>query len=248
VYAIGSLLLLVALSLLIIRGATVVLTATGMAAHQARFQARSAFTGAGFTTSESESVVNHPIRRKVIGMLMLLGNIGIVGAAATLIVGFGGTSAPGAGWRLLELVIGLFALIALSRSRWVDRRVTAAVTRALDRHTDIAERDLGGLLQLTGDYCVEELAVAPGDWVAGRSLDELALRKEGVVVLAVVRSDGSYLGAPDGGTVIAAGDTLIVYGRGGRLRELDRRDEQSGERAHAEAVREHHAVRGPAPQ
>lgn len=247
-YAIGSLLLLVAISLLIIRAATVVLTATGMAEHSARFQARSAFTGAGFTTSESEAVVNHPIRRKVIGMLMLLGNIGIVGAAATLIVGFGGTSAHGAGWRLLELLLGLFALIALSRSKWVDRKVTAAVTHLLDRTSDIAERDLGGLLHLSGDYCVEELAVAPGDWIADRSLDELALRKEGVVVLAVVRSDGSYLGAPDGGTVIAAGDTLIVYGRAARLRELDKRGKHDGAAAHAEAVREQHAVRGATPE
>src|ERR1041385_8484169 len=106
VHAIGSLLLIVALSVLVIRIATLVLTATGMAPHHARFQARSAFTGAGFTTSESEAVVNHPIRRRVIGNLMLLGNVGLVGVAGTLIVGFGGTSANGAGWRMLELVLG----------------------------------------------------------------------------------------------------------------------------------------------
>jgi uncharacterized protein with PhoU and TrkA domain len=122
------------------------------------------------------------------------------------------------------------------------------VTHLLDRTSDIAERDLGGLLHLSGDYCVEELAVAPGDWIADRSLDELALRKEGVVVLAVVRSDGSYLGAPDGGTVIAAGDTLIVYGRAARLRELDKRGKHDGAAAHAEAVREQHAVRGATPE
>lgn len=86
--AIASLLLIVALSLLVTRVAAVILVATGTAHHVARFQARSAFTGAGFTTSESERVVNHPLRRKVIATLMLLGNVGIVGAAGTAILGF----------------------------------------------------------------------------------------------------------------------------------------------------------------
>ena len=36
--------------------------ATGTSSELARFQARSAFTGVGFTTSEAESVVLHPVR------------------------------------------------------------------------------------------------------------------------------------------------------------------------------------------
>ena len=64
--AIGSLLLVVAISLLVTRVATVMLTATGLSREVARFQARSAFTGAGYTTTESESVVNHPVRRRIV--------------------------------------------------------------------------------------------------------------------------------------------------------------------------------------
>ena len=86
--AISSLLLVVAVSLLITRVATVVLVATGMSKPSARFQARSAFTGSGFTTRESENVVDHPTRRRVIMTLMLLGNAGIVASASTLILGF----------------------------------------------------------------------------------------------------------------------------------------------------------------
>jgi hypothetical protein len=65
VLALTSLLLVVTFSLLITRVATVILTATGMSRQAARFQARSAFTGAGFTTSESEQVVDHPVRREL---------------------------------------------------------------------------------------------------------------------------------------------------------------------------------------
>ena len=35
----------------------------GLSAEVATFQAQSAFSGAGFTTSESEAIVSHPLRR-----------------------------------------------------------------------------------------------------------------------------------------------------------------------------------------
>ena len=241
--AIASLLLIVALSLLVTRVATVVLTATGTARHVARFQARSAFTGAGFTTSESERVVNHPLRRKVIGWLMLLGNVGIVGAASTTILGFRGGALGAQGWRVLLLVLGMLVLVLLSRSRRVDRHLTTVIGRLLRRHTDLDGRDLDGLLRLSGDYTVQELAVNPGDWIAEQSLADLDLRDEGIVVLGVMRSDGTYLGVPNGGTTVHAGDNLVLYGRTPRLRELDRRTRgRDGDRAHALAVQEQQRV------
>lgn len=60
--AVVSLLVVLTVSLLVTRIATVALTATGLSRETARFQARSAFSGSGFTTSESEAVVRHPVR------------------------------------------------------------------------------------------------------------------------------------------------------------------------------------------
>jgi Trk-type K+ transport system membrane component len=51
---------------LIVRAASIALMMTGMNQKRARFQALSAFTGTGFTTKEAESVMNHPLRRKII--------------------------------------------------------------------------------------------------------------------------------------------------------------------------------------
>jgi len=64
--AIVSLLCVLSLSLFVTRVATVALAHTGLSREAARFQARSAFTGVGFTTSESENVINHPVRRRVV--------------------------------------------------------------------------------------------------------------------------------------------------------------------------------------
>jgi Trk-type K+ transport system membrane component len=64
-----SVLLVLTLSVIVIRVATVALVHTGMGREAARFQARSAFTGAGYTTSEAESIVNHPLRRRLVSWL-----------------------------------------------------------------------------------------------------------------------------------------------------------------------------------
>ena len=235
--AISSLLLVIAVSLLITRVATVILVATGMSRTTARFQARSAFTGAGFTTSESEQVTNHPLRRKVIMNLMLLGNAGIVASAGSLILGFRGGNVGRQWEQVLELVAGLLALVFISRSDWIDRRLTGVIARLLHDHTDLPKRDLGGLLQLNGQYSVQELAIEAGDWAIGRRLGELGLRDEGVAVLGITRKDGTYVGAPTAVTVVDEGDNLIVYGQEDNLRDLDCRPAGAeGDRLHAEAV------------
>ena len=235
--AITSLLVVVAIGLLVTRVATVILVATGMSHQDARFQARSAFTGTGFTTSDAESMVKHPIRRRVAMALMLMGNAGVVAAAGSLILGFRNGSMSHDWKSLAELVLGLLALLYVSRSRWVDRRLTAMIARLLRRYTDIHTRDVASLLDLTGSYAVAELAVEGGDWVAGRSLADLALRDEGVAVLGITRRDGTFRGAPVGPTVVHVGDVLLLYGMAATLEEIDRRPAgPSGDRAHAAAV------------
>ena len=235
--AISSLLLVVAVSLLITRVATVVLVATGMSKPSARFQARSAFTGSGFTTRESENVVDHPTRRRVIMTLMLLGNAGIVASASTLILGFKQGSVRKEWQQVLELVCGLLALLLISRSRWVDRHLTRLIAQVIHERTDLALRDLGGLLQLSGDYSVNEMRVNAGDWVADRTLADLGLRDEGIAVLGLTRTDGEYLGAPTGSTTVRPGDILVLYGRDDSLKEIDQRAAgYEGERMHDLAV------------
>lgn len=224
VYAIVLLLLVAILSLLITRVATVALTVTGMTRESARFQARSALTGAGFTTQESEAVVSHPVRRRIVLALMLVGSAGFVTVVAGLLGGF--LSAARDDQELVRaamLVGGLVLVYLASRSAWVDRRLSRLITKVLHRYTDLDVRDYARLLHLSGEYSVREMAVCSDDWMAGHTLGELRLKDEGVLVLGVVNGDGTYLGAPGKDTVINAGDTVVLYGRDTVLVELDSR-------------------------
>jgi hypothetical protein len=241
--AIIALLLAVLVGLLITRFATMALVATGMSRQYARFQARSAFTGVGFTTSEAESVVNHPVRRRVILVLMLVGNAGIATLVATLLLGFSQSDGGEVARRGLVLAVGLSIIWILAASSWVDRRLRRVMARLFGGWDDLHLRDYAGLLQVGADYDVGELNVAAADWVCGRSLAETGLRNEGVVVLGIER-DGTYMGTPDGAVVVEAGDTLVVYGRESVLHELDgRRRGTGGELAHVDRVVEHEARR-----
>ena len=240
VFAVLSILIVLALSLLIGRLAALALTVTGVPRSIARFQARSALTGAGFTTTESEQIVGHPVRRRIVMVLMLAGNLGAAGLIASLIGGVVGINTFGGGVRRgVFLLAGLLLLFYVSKSAWADRRLSQFMLAILRRFTDLEVRDYAGMLHLSGDYAVSELFVKPNDWIAGTPLKELHLPREGVLVLGIVRADGGYLGAPTGESCAEAGDTLIVYGRGPVIEDLDRRHAGAeGEQAHEQAVAE----------
>ncbi len=239
-----SLLVALMLSLIITRVATMSLMLTGLSHESARFQARSAFTGVGFTTSEAESVANHPVRRHIIMTLMLLGNVGIATVIAALMVTLLEVqkSEGGADWLvgIGLLAVGLLLLWGLASSRWIERRLNRAIARALRRFTHLDVRDYVSLLKLSSGFTVSEMQVEPEDWVAGKTLVELGLAREGVLVLGIRRQNGKYHGAPSGDSRICASDTMTIYGPLSRLQELDTRGGGlEGEQAHQNAAKEY---------
>lgn len=235
-----ALITILALSLLITRLATIALTMTGLSEGAARFQARSAFTGTGFTTSEAEHVVSHPVRRRVVMGLMVLRSAGLVTIVLSLILSFAGEGDRQTVLvRLAMLSSGLIALTLISKSRLVDRWLAYAMRRALRRWTDIDLRDYAGLLKLSDGYAVMEIQLQGEDWLTNQTLNQCRLREEGVNVLGITREDGSYVGVPKGNTKIYGGDTLLIYGRAEDLKELSKRRKGiAGDAEHNEAVDE----------
>jgi hypothetical protein len=232
------------LSLLITRIAAMAFMLTGMSREMARFQARSAFTGVGFTTAESEDIVSHPLRRRIAMTLMLLGNVGIATVLATTILPLlQFRESQGNGYMFAALVGGLVILWFFATNRRVERHLNRFISYGLRKWGHLEVRDYVAILQLQKGYAVTELLVEPQDWLAGKTLIELRLPAEGVLVLGVQRSGGTYLGAPTSDTEVRAEDTLVLYGPIHRLDELDqRRQGHRGEEAHQEAVEEQEDV------
>jgi hypothetical protein len=235
--AIFSLLIILVLSFLVTRIASSALMHTGLSREVARFQARSALTGAGFTTTESERLVNHPLRRRILMMLMLAGNAGIITAVSSLLLAFVGDGDDTAAWiKVALLVTGLVALWYLANSHFVDRHLSRFIDRLLKRHTSIEVRDFDSLLGLSGDYRIVELQVSESDWLCGKTLAQSELAEEGVLILAIQRANGNFIGTPTGDLEIEREDTLVLYGHVEALEDLDaRRYGLEGNRRHDEA-------------
>ncbi len=221
-----SVLLVMTLGLLITRVASAALVWTGLSKDLARFQARSAFTGCGFTTTEAESIVNHPVRRRIVMSLMLLGNVGIVGAVVSMVP----VVSQQQGKTVLDffsavalLALGIAALYAVSRSKTVDQLIGSATRWALNRFTAVEVQDYHSLLHFSDGFSVTEVEVPEEHWMAGKNLVQMQLTKEGVQVLGIMRRSGSYIGTPTAATFVRAGDTVVVYGRGPQLEYLCQR-------------------------
>lgn len=242
--AVFSLLLTLALSLLVTRVAAMALMLTGLSREMARFQARSAFSGVGFTTSEAESIVGHPVRRRIVMILMLLGNLGIATVVATVLASLMQVrDADDRVYAVGLLVVGLAGLWMFATSRFVERQLNRWISYVLRSFGSLELRDYVAVLQLQNGFAVTELTVEPHDWLADASLLELRLPAEGVLVLGIQRPGAVYLGAPTGDTEIHPGDTLVLYGQIHRLEELDRRRKgHRGDEAHRDAIDEHEQV------
>jgi hypothetical protein len=235
----------VALSMLVTRTATVALTLTGLSREAARFQARSAFSGAGFTTSETEAVMTHPVRRRIVMLLILLGGAGLVSAVATLLLSLSRVEQGSTPVVPLALVGGVAMLWAAGGNRVIDRWLSHVIERALRRFTDLEVRDYEHLLHLSDAWKVGELQIADGDWIADVPLAELGLPEEGVVVLGIQRADGRYVGAPTPETRLRSGDTVVLYGQDDTIDELDtRRAGAGGDDAHQVSRSRHGALLG----
>ncbi len=209
-----TLFLIVSLSLLLTKIATLALVHTGLSSQSARFQARSAYTGTGYTTSEAEKVVNHPVRRRIISMLMIVGNAGIVTAMSSLILTF---LIPDKTSSLLYsmgvIVFGIVFLWWAVRSKWVDRYLSKIINKALDKYTSLDVKDYAAILHLEGGYQVTEWRVTEDSYLREKTLNQLQLIRKGIIVLGIQKATSEYIGSPYGKSMIEEGDTLTLYGK-----------------------------------
>lgn len=111
-----ALLIIALVSLLAVRVGATALMMTGLSWDTASFQSYSAFFGVGFTTKEAEMVVNHPVRRRIIRDLILVGNVGLTSALATLVVTMLQSSSGGNGLVMFGWLAGGLAALFSSHA------------------------------------------------------------------------------------------------------------------------------------
>ena len=230
---------LIVLSLLAVRVGTVALVKTGLTRDVAAFQAQSAFMGVGFTTAESESVVGNPVRRRIVRTLMLLGFGAITSTLGTLVVTFAqsGSDLP-QGAKILILLSFVLVLALIVHVGPFDRLLDRIISGALERMTSLSTIYLHEVLNLDKGYRVASATVVEASWLADRSLRQLGLADEGVLVLNVQRGGTQVvIGTPSARTRLHPGDQVLLYGLEADLADLHHRPSgDAGDQLHAAAV------------
>lgn len=218
-----SVILILIFSIIITKVATAALVNTGLSQKAAKFQARSAFTGCGFTTSEAEKITQHPIRRKIVQVMMLLGNAGIVTVIASLLLTFVNQDekALPAYFNLIIIVASVVLLAIITSSRAIDKWLDKMINITLGKITKLNIRDYSALHKLSYDFQIAELHVREDDWINGKKVKECMPEQCEVKLLGIEKPGWEYIGFPKQDYIIEENDLLILYGREGAIRELD---------------------------
>jgi hypothetical protein len=235
-----SLFVIITLSALVTKVAAIALMHTGLSTDVAKFQARSAYTGSGYTSDETENLMNHPVRRKIIYMLMLIGNAGIITTLSSLMLAFIlPKNTQSLLFSMLFIVVALSALWFTIKSPWIDRWLSKVIDKALKKYTDIDVKDYAAILHLSGEYQISELKVKKDSWLAGKDLVELDLKKEGINVLGIMKTNGEYIGSPSGQDMIEINDVITMYGKAMVFKNLGARgNDFLGDWSHEKIVEE----------
>jgi len=207
---VGILLIAILVSFIIVRIGGFALQLTGIEPDIARFQALSAFSGTGFTTREAERVVGNKTRRRIVTILIILGNAGTVTVIATLVASF--TQVSGYMWFFIRLAIiiggifGLYQLIIRSNvgQRFLDWLQKPILNRILRRVPAVEE-----ILHVEKDWAISLVMMKGSSKSIGLSVADITARGD-IEILSIDRG-GNYLTRPNWDEKIMEEDRLLVY-------------------------------------
>ncbi len=188
--------------------AATALKLTGMNIHVARFQALSALTGTGFTTKETESIMDHKQRRIIIMILMIVGPIGFLSILASILVSIREELFL---YELVAILTIIFLILKIFKSKLIGSLFHRLVERQIKKRRAFRKVALEEVLTLDGYLGVCEFVVSEHSKIAEKKLSDTNFKDEGFMVLAIARQDG-VLSVPKGSDTIQKGDRLVVFG------------------------------------
>ncbi len=204
--------LVIARSVFVVKIATVALKMTGLDEKRAYFQALSAFTGTGFTTRDSELVVENDIRRKIIIFLMILGNAGLITVITTLVISFGRGNITPLLINVGIVLLLIFILFKILGHKGVTKFLNDKIESKLEKRPPFQKRPVEEVLRIAKNYGIAEVSIKDNCQDLGKTLSESSFRENDILILAIERKDG-VIPTPKASDLILLDDTLICYGK-----------------------------------
>ncbi len=193
----------------IVEIAATALKMTGLDIHTARFQALSAITGTGFTTKETELIMKHRQRRGIVMALMVVGPICFLGVLSSFLLSMKQEFIVD---QLLVILAFVGFLLLVTRSPRFVAFFHKIIEKQLKRYKYPRRVQLEEILQISSDFGVYELKVAPHSRFVNKQLSETDFKDKGFIILAIERGK-EVLTVPKAHDVILPEDVLVIFGQ-----------------------------------
>lgn len=224
--ALSLILGVVSIYMLMIEVFSVAFKLTGLATNKIKFQVASLFTGAGFTTGESELITNDDRRRKIAVMCMYSGHIFsvvIMGLIINVFISIWAESNNGQvtfkEWYFIifYVALGIFLLVSFLKIPPINKRF-----QKLLENIAINTRRKSNIITVLDYYgrsaVVEVVLNKIPDFANEVSLNDMELTKKYAMILLTIRR-GNRRVAVSKDTMLAKGDVIVAYGHINDIKE-----------------------------
>ncbi|WP_079505407.1 TrkA C-terminal domain-containing protein [Mesobacillus jeotgali] len=194
---------------------TSIFIATGLDRTVARFQVISMLTGTGFTTGESELIIDHPVRRKLGAFLILFGAFSlavIISAISKLLEDTFYTM------EIAYAAGGLLVLVFILRAPKVQALMTGKLKSEMKENYELADLPISDVLLMDEDDEVREIAIKEDSQYADMTFDEIVDADDDIMLLFIKRGEINIRNKAYN-TKLEPGDKLILYGNNPKIEE-----------------------------
>jgi hypothetical protein len=185
-----------------------IFVATGLNRKIARFQVISMLTGTGFTTGESELIIDHPVRRRLGAFLILFGAFSlavIISAITQLLTDTFYTM------EIAYIAGALLAILFLLRTPYVVNLLTNKLKSELEENYELADLPIKDVLLMDDDDEVREISIHEESRFSGKTFDEIVDAEDDLMLLFIKRGDINIRNKSYH-TELEPGDRLVLYG------------------------------------
>ncbi|WP_059172469.1 TrkA C-terminal domain-containing protein [Bacillus sp. FJAT-27445] len=208
-------LIYVGIILAVIELCTILFVLTGLEKPVARFQVISMLTSTGYTTGESELIIDHPIRRRLGSFLILFGAFSL----AVIISAISGILQKSFHITELGLVAGFLILLLLSlKTPFVKTRLTSKFQKEMEQNYQLEDLPIKDVLLHNEDDYIAEIHIHEESVLIGKTLSEEIRPEEDINILFIKRGD-VMIRHDRNDEKIQAGDQVVLYGDKSLLNE-----------------------------
>ncbi|MGL4606101.1 MAG: TrkA C-terminal domain-containing protein [Eubacteriaceae bacterium] len=209
-----SFFILIIIYLLVMEIFTVLFRLTGLREDKARFQAISCMTNSGFTTKESELILNSVPRRHLARIMMIFGYLFAVTGVSLLVNLFIRSSPQEINWRtLIYSITFLIVFITVTRSKWLVGKFDRLIEKIVSKR---GQRQLSNNVRIYDMYhekiIAEVFVTCPPSEIIGKTIGEINIKKKYQLNILLIRRGKLILDNIEASDMILKGDRVLIYG------------------------------------